>query len=371
MKFQYLKLAGPVLAAAAIALSSGSALAQDITIGAILPLTGPAAPTGIQEQQGVIFAVDKVNAKGGIRGRQVKVVFEDSQAKPDQGVLGFNRLADLNKVPAIMTAFSSISLAIAPLATRREILVINPAAQANALGNASPYMLNTIPTVGDETRELAKFAADKLGKTAAIIYENAAAGIDGKDDFKKGFEAAGGKIVLEEPVEFGQTNFRSTLLKVASTKPDFVHISMTQGHEAFAEQVGQIAGFPKATGTSFSRPFFGYKSTLGWFHSAIESGVPAAEEKEFIAKFNVKEMGFFEREYYNSTNILLQVIDYTLGKGQEITGKNLRDNMLAMKTFNSGVANIVFDGNGNTAKRTVEILTHGPSAREKVNYTPK
>lgn len=366
MLFQRTNYLRPLLAALAIAAFGSAAAAQDITIGAILPLTGPAAPTGIQEQQGVIFAVDKINAAGGIRGRQVKVIFEDSQAKPDQGVLGFNRLADLNKVPAIMTAFSSISLAIAPLATRREILVINPAAQANALSNASPYMVNTIPTVGDETRELAKFAADKLGKSVAIIYENAAAGIDGKDDFKKGFEAAGGKVILEEPVEFGQTNFRSTLLKVAAAKPDFVHISMTQGHDAFAEQVGQISGFPKATGTSFSRPFFGFKSTLGWFHSAIESAVPADEEKAFIAKFNVKEMGFFEREYYNSTNVLLKVIDATLAKGQELTGKNLRENLFAIKTFNSGIANLTFEGN--TAKRSVEILTHGPSARERVKY---
>lgn len=362
---QAFRHARPLLAAATLMALGTAASAQDITIGAILPLTGPAAPTGIQEQQGVIFAVDKVNAKGGIRGRQVKVIFEDSQAKPDQGVLGFNRLADLNKVPAIMTAFSSISLAIAPLATRREILVINPAAQANGLANASPYLVNTIPLVGDETREIAKFAAEKLGKTAAIIYENAAAGIDGKDDFKKGFEAAGGKIILEEPVEFGQTNFRSTLLKVAAAKPDFVHISMTQGHDAFAEQVGQISGFPKATGTSFSRPFFGFKSTLGWHHSAIESGVPAAEEKEFIAKFNVKDMGFFEREYYNSTNILLQVIEATLAKGQELTGKNLRDNLFAIKTFNSGIANITFDSN--TARRKVEILRHGEKEREKAN----
>ncbi len=69
---------------------------------------------------------------------------------------------------------------------------------------------------------------------------------------------------------------------------------------------------------------------------AIESEVPADEEKVFIAKFNVKEMGFFEREYYNSTNVLLKVIDYTLGKNQEINGKNLRDNLFAMKTFKSG-----------------------------------
>ena len=68
-------------------------------IGAILPLTGPAAPIGIEEQQGVQFAVDRLNAKGGVRGRKIKVLFEDSQGKPDQGVLGFNRLVDLNNVP--------------------------------------------------------------------------------------------------------------------------------------------------------------------------------------------------------------------------------------------------------------------------------
>ena len=45
--------------------------AQEIVIGAILPLTGPAAPIGIEEQQGVQFMVDRVNAKGGVRGRKI------------------------------------------------------------------------------------------------------------------------------------------------------------------------------------------------------------------------------------------------------------------------------------------------------------
>ena len=66
-----------------------------------------------------------------------------------------------------------------------------------------------------------KYVVEKLGKkTAGIIYENAAAGVDGKDDFKKAFEALGGKILAEEPTEFGQTNYRPSLLKVASVKPD-------------------------------------------------------------------------------------------------------------------------------------------------------
>ena len=68
------------------------------------------------------------------------MIYEDSQGKPDQGVLAFNRLLDLHQAPAIVTAFSSISLAIAPLATRKKVLVINPAAQTNKLADASPYL---------------------------------------------------------------------------------------------------------------------------------------------------------------------------------------------------------------------------------------
>ena len=61
---------------------------------------------------------------------------------------------------------------------------------------------------------MTKYALAKLGKTAAVIYENAQAGIDGRDDFKK-IWAGGGKIVADEAVEFGQTNYRPTMLKVA------------------------------------------------------------------------------------------------------------------------------------------------------------
>jgi branched-chain amino acid transport system substrate-binding protein len=363
------KLKSLVYAAAIAALASGPALAQEeITIGAILPLTGPAAPIGLEEQQGVIFAVDRANANGGVQGHMIKVLYEDSQGKPDQGVLAFNRLVDLNNIPATLTAYSSISLAIAPLGARREVLIINPAAQSDQLANASPYLFNTIPLVRDEAAAIAKFAVDKLGKKAAIIYENAAAGTDGANDFKEVFVAAGGEIISEEPVEFGQTNFRSVLLKVASEKPDFVYISVTQGHEAFAEQVGQIPNFPVGVGSTFSRPFFGYEPTLGWYHTAIKSGITPELEAEFNKQFGTKEMGFFSREYFNSTNILLELIDHVLTQGKEVTGKNLRDALLEIKTFKSGVADITFDTQ--TASREVEIMQHGKDGRIKIDYAP-
>jgi branched-chain amino acid transport system substrate-binding protein len=359
-------VAGVTLLAATLA-AVNAASAQDIAIGTLLPLTGPAAPTGIEEQTGVIFAVDKANAAGGIRGHKITVFHEDSQGKPDVGVLSFNRLTDLRGVPVVVTAFSSVSLATAPLATRKKVLVINPAAQSNQLEKASPYLINTIPLVGDEAVVTAKFAVNFLKKkSAAIIYENVAAGIDGKDYFKKAFEAMGGKILAEEPVEFGQTNFRPTLLKVAATKPDFVYISMTQGHPAFAEQVGQLDSFPVGLGTTFSNPFFGYKSTLGWYQTVLKSDISPETEKEFNAKFKTKEMGFFAREYYNSTNIALKAIDKVLGDGGKVTGEALRKAIFDIKTFKSEVTTVTF--NSNTAQRQVLMVQYGEGARKPVDF---
>lgn len=337
--------------------STAFAQPKEILLGALLPLTGPAAPIGLEEQQGVQFAVDQANARGGISGVGVRIVFDDSQGKPDQAVLAFNRMIDLENVPALLTAFSSISLAIAPLATRREVLVVNPAAQTDKLEDASPFLLNTIPTVRAEASVLAKYAIEHVGKTAAIIYENAAAGIDGRNDFAKYFQEAGGKILAEEPVEFGQTNYRSTLLKVADVKPDFVYIAITQSHAAMADQIGQIEGFPIGIGNTFSQPFFGHPATEGWYQTAIQSGYPDEEAvAAFKKQFNTDDMGFFAREYYNATNIILQAAEKVIADGGDLTGPALREAVLAIRTFESPVANISFATN--TASRPVEILQY-------------
>lgn len=358
-------IGGLVLSALTLGIAAPALAADGLTVGALLPLTGPAAPIGLEEQQGVQFAIDEINAKGGLNGTPVKVVFDDSQGKPDQAVLAFNRMADLESVPAIVTAFSSVSLAIAPLATRRELLVVNPAAQTDLLADASPYLLNTIPLVGDEAKVLADYAVEHVGKTASIIYENAAAGISGRDDFTKYFEAAGGKIVADEPVEFGQTNYRATLLKIAASAPDFVYIAITQSHEAMADQIGQVPNFPVGIGNTFSRPFFGYPSTEGWYQTAIQSNYPDDETlARFKASFKVEDMGFFAREYYNSTNVILDAAKSVLDAGGELTGTALKDEIFKIKEFKSAVADIVFTTN--TASRPVEIQQYAGKERKVI-----
>jgi branched-chain amino acid transport system substrate-binding protein len=355
-----------LLSAAVVLTLPTFADAQELQIGAILPLTGPAAPIGLDQQQGIQFAVDKMNAAGGIRGHKVNVLYEDSTAKPDVGVLSFNKLVDLRGVPAIISAFSSVSLAIAPLATRKKVLVVNAGAQSNQMANASPYLFNTIPLVKDETEVLVKYVVEKLGKkTAAIIYENASAGVDGKEDFKKAFEAKGGKILAEEATEFGQTNYRPSLLKVASVKPDFMYLVMTQDLRPFVDQVSQVQGLPMGIGTTFMRTAFGYPTSVGWVQSAIKSDFAPDLEKEFKEKFKTADVPFFAREYYNAANVVMKAMEHLVAKNVPVTGEALRSAIFEVKNFGTSVANVTFT-NSNTAVRGIEIYQYTKDERKVV-----
>ena len=123
---------GMAALAAGLVLHCAPVGAETIRFGGILPLTGPGALIGTAEMRGVQFAVDQANARGGVRGNQVEVQFEDNQAKPDQSILSFNKLTDLQHVAVIFTGYSGPTLAMAPLATRKKVLLVNAGAQADA-----------------------------------------------------------------------------------------------------------------------------------------------------------------------------------------------------------------------------------------------
>jgi branched-chain amino acid transport system substrate-binding protein len=341
-----------------------SAPIGEIVIGALLPLTGPAAQVGLEEQNGIEFAVARVNAAGGIRGQKVRVVYEDTQGKPDLGVLGFNRLVDLHKVPSVLTAYSSVSLAIAPIATRRKVLVINPAAQTNKLADASPYLFNTIPLARDEITMIARYAAAKLGKNAAILHENTAVGNDLQEEFKKAFVAAGGTVVADEAVEFGNTNLRPSLLKIIDAKPDFVFHAVTLDAAILVDQLRQHPRLPIGVGNSFFSALQGFKETAGYYQSAVKSTASADTEKEFVARFKTKDMSFYSREYAGGSETLFKLMEQVLGKNLPLNGDTLRAAVSEVKTFDSPGGTFTFDGN--TAKRQIDIYRLTPPGRTLV-----
>ncbi len=340
-------------------LTVAAARAETIQIGAILPLTGPGALIGTQQMRGIQFAVDQANAKGGVRGNKIEVVFEDNQAKPDQSILSFNKLTDLQHLQVIFTAYSGPSLAMAPLATRKKVLLVNAGAQADKLATASPYLINTLPTIGDEISVISKYAVGEGKKKGVILFENGAAGISGRDDYLDAFPKAGGTISAQEPTQFGQTDFRPALLKLADAKPEVMLVSITAALLQMAQQYKQLGLTFMVVGTTFFQDPDVIKEPAaeGFVHTQLRIEAPPELAAEFKKKYDT-EMEFFVRQYYNATQIVLTTLDKVLAEGKPVTGENMRDMVLKIRKF-EGLIPLEFKTNTATVPLDINVMRGG------------
>jgi branched-chain amino acid transport system substrate-binding protein len=336
-----------------LAMACGAARAETIHLGAVIPLTGPAAVVGNQEMRGIQFAIDAANAKGGVQGNKVDVQFEDNQAKADQAVLAFNKLVDLQHVPMMFVGYSGPTLAMAPLATRKQVLMINAGAQADKLSTASPYLVNTLPSTGDEVKVMTKYLIEQGKKKAAVLYENDAPGIGGRDDFVAMFPKAGGTIVAQEPVQFGQTDFRPALLKLAAAKPDVLYVVIIAGMPSLVQQIHQMNPDFLVAGSTFAADpaAIADPASNGLVHTQVQIDAPPELAAAFKQKYNA-DMDFFARQYYNAAQITLTVLDKLVTEKKPITGKNIHDTLFEIKSFH-GLIPMEF--NSNTATVPIGI----------------
>jgi branched-chain amino acid transport system substrate-binding protein len=333
--------------------ASRPAAAETIRFGAILPLTGPATVIGTQEKRGIELAVDDINAKGGVGGQKIELVFEDNQAKPDLSVLSFNKLVDLQGVPVVFTGYSGPTLALAPLATRKKVLLVNCGAQADKLATASPYLINTISSTADEVGVMSKYLVSQGKKKAVILWENDAAGIGGRDDFVEAFPKAGGEIVAQEPVQFGQTDFRPALLKLAASNPDVMYVVTTANQLNLAQQYKQLNLTFVVAGSSFMSdpPTIADPSSRGFIHTQVKISAPDELAARFKARYG-DDMDFFAKQYYNGTTVVIAALAKVLADKKPASGENLRQAVFDIGKF-QGLIPMEFKSN--TAKTGIII----------------
>jgi branched-chain amino acid transport system substrate-binding protein len=336
--------------------------ASPVTIGALLPLTGPGAVIGAAERDGIQFAVDQENAQGGVAGHPVELVVGDHQGKPAQAVLYYHQMVDLKGTPAILSSYSGPTLAIAPLATRQKVVLINAGAQADNLAHASPYLFNTTPMIDDEVKVLASYLTSHNMTSAAILYENDSAGISGRDDFVSAFTKSGGRIVAQQPIGFGETDFRPALIELASAKPDVLFVNLTAATRQLADELrGLGMSFAVAGISFFSDPtLIADSAANGWVHTQVAVDAPPQLAAEFEARFH-EPMTFHVRQWYNGTLVLLTAIHHVFVNGQEPTGEKIRQAIFDLQTFN-GLIPMRFDSNTASVRITVNKIQNGLDA---------
>ena len=86
---------------------AGPAIAEKIKIGIVLPLTGKLAKFGEIENKSFLMAVDEINAAGGVNGKKIDVIIEDTMGKPDVGRSAIEKLISRDKVIVVGGGYSS------------------------------------------------------------------------------------------------------------------------------------------------------------------------------------------------------------------------------------------------------------------------
>ena len=132
------RLTGAVVAGALAALWAGSAAAQDILLGYLPAGAGPYATFSKTNEISAQIAIDEINAAGGIAGKKLRIVSFDTAGKPDQAVVGLRKLAEDDKVLAIIGPFSSSECRVVfPAGDRAGVATMSMASSAPKL--AEPF----------------------------------------------------------------------------------------------------------------------------------------------------------------------------------------------------------------------------------------
>ncbi len=197
-----------------------------IRVGALLPLTGEAAPYGKAAQQAIQLAVEEVNAAGGVNGKRVQVVYEDSRLDPKTAASAANKLCDVDKVRAIIGPMASATVeAVLPIAQRKKAVVISPAATAHGLSGKEGFFRTIVSDVYDGTA-MAEFAYRKPGfRRVPVLYVEAAGPAGVAQSFIKRFKQLGGTVPVVEVGPPNATDFRAQLTKINAADPDAVYFA--------------------------------------------------------------------------------------------------------------------------------------------------
>jgi branched-chain amino acid transport system substrate-binding protein len=206
--------------------------AQPLKIAILGPLTGDVATFGASNRDAAILAFEEWNAKGGVLGRQIEWVLGDTQCDPKAAADVAKKVIDEDQVKYIVGAVcSSASIPISEYANEKKVLQIsgtstNVQVTVDKDGNTKPYTFRACFIDPFQGQVMATFALQNLkAKTAAVVLDVGNDYIKGlAEEFRKAFEAGGGKVVVWESFVKEDTDFSAILAKVSAANPDVFYV---------------------------------------------------------------------------------------------------------------------------------------------------
>ena len=368
-------LASLVVAAAALAACGSEE--DPFRVGVMESLTGAGETYGTVAWGAKQIAAEEINAAGGIDGRELELVVEDSKCNAQDAITAYRKLTDVDGVKIILgTSCSGAMLGVAPLAEEDGVILFSGLASNPDIANAGDYIFRTQISdleVGLNTGNT--LWSDGIRTLATITEET---------DYAEGvrrtsvaqFEKNGGNVVAAERYGSDVIDFRSQLTKILAAEPDAIHIA-PQSELAAGTIVKQ------ARELGYTGPIYGETITVGT--TALEiagdaaTGLKAitaapdpnnAKAQEVLAKFRERydylTLPWHLGSAYDDVYIAAECLKQT-GDDQDADG--FRDCMYGITWSGAIGENYSFDSDGEVvglSRAVVEVLP--PSQRTEENF---
>lgn len=356
-----------------VSTGAGNTMEGDtIKIGMIASLSGAEKPWGDESKKGAQLAIDQANEAGGINGKQIELIVEDTGGLPATGKTATERLVSSKKVLAVLGEVASgVTGPSAEVCQSAGVPIISVGSTRTALSNTGNMFFRVCYTDAFQGAMLAKFAYDDLGiKNVAILTDKQLPYSVGlSDDFRAYFTKLGGTVVAEDFYEKGTTDFKGQLTNLKAKNPDGLFCS------GYFTEIGPIARQRAAVGLDV--PMFGGdgwdssellnsggEGIMGSYYSNHYSNLQDREQvKNFVSTFKAK----YGSEPANAMGALgydaaLVLID-ALKRAAAMDSASIRDAIATTSGLEavSGTITIGPDGNAQKAGLILKAEMYDPS----------
>ena len=209
---------------------------EPVRIGFPGPLTGPFAALANDQQRGAQLAEAELNAKNGILGRKVEILFRDDQLKPAVGAQRTQELIEKDKCAFIVGGLAAhVQMAINEQTKKAKVLFISTSQsdEISAKPDTSPITFHEALNPTITSRVMGTWIAQNLGKKWWIIYADYAWGKQNNAVLQDTLAKQGGTLLGATPYPLGSAEFSAHLPKIQAAKPEVI-VSVTPGADNIA-----------------------------------------------------------------------------------------------------------------------------------------
>jgi branched-chain amino acid transport system substrate-binding protein len=347
--------------------SSGSD--QVVTVGAYLSLSGPDSTFGQDTKEGIEMATDEANAKGGVKSRKIRVLYEDDKSTPQEASLKVRELIDRDKVIAVLgEVASSRTRQGAQVANNKHIPMITPSSTnieitQGAEGKPKEYIFRVCFTDDQQGQSGAAYAVRKLGrKRIAILYvaqDNYSSGLAAS--FRDEARKLGAEIVADKAYQKGETNFTTYLSEIKATSPDLVYVPVYYNEMVPVARQGKDLGmtgplFLGGDGWDSEDLLKGAAAELEGAHftNHYAPDVPWPNAQAFVTAYRARfrrEPSSLAAQGYDAARLLYDAMQRATGLAPD----PIKDAIAATKGFQGATGTITIDEKHNADKPVVIV----------------